>query len=273
LGNVEDFDSCIEKYPPDEVIIALPFEHASTIQKIVSICEARGIHARVAPDVFKIVQPQAQIYDLDGIPLVNARVYPTERVQYLFLKRAFDIVVSLFCLIVLAPLIILIALVIKVTSSGTAIFRQERVGLNGKRFWMYKFRTMRLSVEHESDTRWTRLQDERVTPFGRLLRRTSLDELPQLLNVLKGDMSMVGPRPERPHFVEIFKQEIPDYMVRHYMKCGITGWAQVNGWRGDTSISKRIEFDLYYMQNWALAFDIKILLLTLARGLYHRNAY
>jgi Undecaprenyl-phosphate glucose phosphotransferase len=273
LGNVEDFPGCLEKQSVDEVIIALPFADPDTLRRIVSLCEVRGIHVRIVPDLFNIVKPLAQILNLDGIPLINARVYPSERVEYLFLKRVFDVVLSVLCLIALTPLLVMIGLGIRISSAGPILFRQERIGLNGRRFWMYKFRTMRCGCEQESDTRWTRPQDERVFPLGRFLRRTSLDELPQLLNVLRGNMSMVGPRPERPHFVEIFRREVPDYMIRHYMKCGITGWAQVNGWRGDTSIRKRIEFDLYYMQNWALWFDIKILLLTLARGLYQRNAY
>lgn len=273
LGKIEEFDAMIEKAPPDEVIIALPFENTDKVREIVHSCENKGIHARIAPEIFKTVKPQAQVYNLDGIPLINARVYPTERIDYVFLKRAFDLVFSSSILFILAPLLLLIALGIKLSSRGPIVFKQERIGLNGKKFWMYKFRTMETASSAVSDTRWTGPQDQRVTPLGKFLRRTSVDELPQLLNVFKGDMSMVGPRPERPYFVEIFKREIPDYMLRHYMKCGITGWAQVNGWRGDTSIRKRIEYDLYYMQHWALWFDIKILLLTLARGFYHRNAY
>ena len=227
----------------------------------------------LAPDLFRVVKPQAQVYNLDGIPLINARAYPTERMDYLFLKRAFDLSASTLLLIVLAPFLLLIALAVKWSSPGPVFFRQERVGLNGRKFWICKFRTMAMASRCISDTRWTTAQDERITWVGKFLRRTGLDELPQLLNVFRGDMSMVGPRPERPHFVEIFKREIPDYMLRHYMKSGITGWAQVNGWRGDTSIRKRIECDLYYMQHWALWFDLKIILLTLVRGLYHTNAY
>jgi exopolysaccharide biosynthesis polyprenyl glycosylphosphotransferase len=207
------------------------------------------------------------------VPTEPRKELSLESLDYAFLKRAFDLVFSSSVLVFLSPLLLLIALGVKLSSPGPIVFRQERVGLNGKTFMMYKFRTMRTSSLAVSDTGWTKPQDRRVTPLGRFLRRSSLDELPQLLNVFKGDMSMVGPRPERPHFVEIFKREVPDYMLRHYMKCGITGWAQVNGWRGDTSIRKRIEYDLYYMQHWALWFDIKILFLTLARGLCHRNAY
>jgi lipopolysaccharide/colanic/teichoic acid biosynthesis glycosyltransferase len=205
--------------------------------------------------------------------IIEKHAYPTDRMDYVLLKRAFDLIVASCILLFLFPLLLLIAFGVKLTSRGPAIFKQERVGLNGRKFWMYKFRTMRLSSPEMSNTRWTLPDDERITAVGKLLRRSSLDELPQLLNVLKGDMSMVGPRPERPHFVETFSKEVPHYMQRHYLKCGITGWAQVNGWRGDTSIRRRIEFDLYYLQHWAFWFDIKILLITCLRGLYQRNAY
>lgn len=273
VGRVEDFSKWIEKKTPDEVIIALPSDQTRTIKKLIETCEDKGVHARIALGVLDVAKSHSQVYSLGGIPLVNARIYPTERIDYVFLKRMFDLLVALSLLITLAPVLLLIGLLVKLSSPGPAMFRQERVGLNGKRFSMYKFRTMKATSPGESDTRWTGPQDERVTWVGRFLRKTGFDEVPQLLNVVHGDMSIVGPRPERPHYVEKFKQEIPHYMVRHYMKCGITGWAQVNGWRGDTSIRKRIEYDLYYMQNWAIEFDIKILLLTLTRGFFHRNAY
>jgi putative colanic acid biosynthesis UDP-glucose lipid carrier transferase len=167
---------------------------------------------------------------------------------------------------------LLIALAVKCSSRGPVFFWQQRVGLNGQLLWMVKFRTMRTSAPAVSDRSWTRPRDRRVTPLGRILRQSGLDELPQLVNVLKGDMSLVGPRPERPHFVECFKRQLPDYWKRHTVHCGITGWAQVNGWRGDTSIQKRLEHDLYYVRNWTLAFDLKILGITLARGFRHPNA-
>jgi exopolysaccharide biosynthesis polyprenyl glycosylphosphotransferase len=192
---------------------------------------------------------------------------PTECFDYLIVKRLFDLVFASCLLIILMPFLLLIGLAVKVSSTGPIIFRQQRVGLNGRRFWIYKFRTMETISRHVSDTQWTATQECQVTTVGRYLRRASLDELPQLINVLKGDMSMVGPRPERPYFVEIFKREIPEYMTRHSIKCGMTGWAQINGWRGNTSIGKRIQHDLYYMQHWTLWFDLRILLFTLRGGI------
>jgi exopolysaccharide biosynthesis polyprenyl glycosylphosphotransferase len=195
------------------------------------------------------------------------REYPTDSFDYTVLKRILDLVMSASLLIILAPLLLLIALGVKLSSTGPVIFRQRRVGLNGRMFWIYKFRTMKTRSRDVSDTQWTATDETQVTPTGRYLRRTSLDELPQLINVLKGDMSMVGPRPERPYFVEIFNRDVPQYMKRHIVKCGITGWAQVHGWRGNTSIHKRIEFDLDYVERWTLWSDLRILLLTLWRGI------
>ena len=195
------------------------------------------------------------------------RNIPTECFSYLIVKRLLDLVVASSLLIILTPLLLLLALAVKVSSAGPIMFRQQRVGLNGRRFWIYKLRTMRTLSRHLSDTQWTATHEGQVTHLGRYLRSTGLDELPQLINVLKGEMSLVGPRPERPYFVEIFKQEIPEYMTRYAVKCGMTGWAQVNGWRGNTSIRKRIQHDLYYMQHWTLWFDLKILVLTLSRGI------
>lgn len=186
----------------------------------------------------------------------------TERFAYRFCKRILDLLVSGLVLIVLAPLLALIAAALRLSSSAPVLFKQERVGQSGRRFWIYKFTTMTPSSTDTSDTRWTTSQDERITRLGRILRPMGLDELPQLVNVLRGDMSLVGPRPERPHFVEIFRREIPGYMRRHQLKPGITGWAQVCGWRGDTSIRQRLEHDLYYLQRWTVWFDLKILCLT-----------
>jgi exopolysaccharide biosynthesis polyprenyl glycosylphosphotransferase len=200
------------------------------------------------------------------------RDFPTECFGYLIVKRLFDLVVASALLIVLMPVLLLIGLAVRISSAGPIIFRQERVGLNGQKFWIYKFRTMETISRHVSDTQWTATEENQVTRVGRYLRRTSLDELPQLINVLKGEMSMVGPRPERPYFVEIFKREIPEYMTRHAVKCGLTGWAQVNGWRGNTSIGKRIQHDLFYMQHWTLWFDLKILFLTLRFGILQPEA-
>jgi len=194
------------------------------------------------------------------------RESPTHSFDYVVLKRLLDVVLSASLLIVLAPLLLLIAVGVKMSSAGPVIFRQLRVGLNGRMFWIYKFRTMKTRSRDVSDTQWTATDESQVTPIGRYLRRSSLDELPQLINVLRGDMSMVGPRPERPYFVKIFNRDVPEYMKRHIVKCGITGWAQVNGWRGNTSIHKRTKFDLDYVEHWTFWLDLKILLLTLWRG-------
>ena len=187
----------------------------------------------------------------------------TKRFTYRVLKRILDLLVSVLVLILLAPVLALIAVALKLSSSAPVLFKQQRVGQSGRRFWIYKFTTMTPSSDDTSDTRWSTSQDERVTCLGRILRPAGLDELPQLINVLRGDMSLIGPRPERPHFVEIFRRDIPGYMTRHALKPGITGWAQVCGWRGDTSIRNRVEHDLYYLQHWTLWFDLKILCLTL----------
>jgi len=221
----------------------------------------------------QMIGPESNIRNYAGIPQFNVRDYPSGRIEYLVLKRLFDIVVSLTLLLSLSPLFALIALAIKLSTGGSVFFSQERVGRNGRRFWIYKFRTMISACKLICDTRWSHPQDERITPLGRFLRRTSLDELPQLVNVLLGDMSLVGPRPERPYYVEVFRQKVPRYVLRQSVKCGMTGWAQVNGWRGDTSIHKRLEHDLYYLQNWTFWLDVKILLLTLLRGFNHPNAY
>lgn len=257
----------------DDVILALPPEARALTTQLVDECETQGINVRLVPDLFPLIQSDTQVYDLDGIPLLNVHLYPTEYFGYVVLKRVFDIAVSLAVLIVFSPLYLAVALLIKLTSPGPVFFTQERVGLNGKKFKMVKFRTMHAEGALDSETHWTTSNDQHVTTLGRWLRRSNLDELPQFLNVLRGDMSLVGPRPERPFFIEQFRQEIPRYMLRHYVKCGITGWAQVNGWRGDTSIRERLAHDLYYMRNWALTFDLKILLLTLTRSFFHRNAY
>jgi exopolysaccharide biosynthesis polyprenyl glycosylphosphotransferase len=223
------------------------------------------------PDLFPLIRTDTQIYDLDGIPLVNARLYPTEYFGYVVFKRAFDVCASILVLTLLSPLYLVLGLMVKITSPGPAVFAQERVGLNGRKFRMLKYRTMRQAPALDPDSHWTVRDDRNVTPLGRWLRRSNLDELPQFLNVLKGEISIVGPRPERPFFLKRFREEVPEYMARHYVKSGITGWAQVHGWRGDTPIPERVAHDLYYIRNWAVTLDIKILFLTL-RTFFQRNA-
>lgn len=250
----------------DDVILALPYSANDITARLIAECESQGISVRIVPDLFPLIQTDMRIYELDGIPLVNARLYPAESFGYVVFKRAFDFCFSLAVLVLLSPLYLLIALLVKLTSPGPVFFSQDRVGLNGRKFRMLKFRTMRQAPSLDPDSHWTVRNDPYITPLGHWLRRSNLDELPQFLNVLRGEMSIVGPRPERPFFLEQFRREIPEYMTRHFVKSGITGWAQVNGWRGDTPIPERVAHDLYYIRNWALTFDIKILFLTLLRS-------
>jgi exopolysaccharide biosynthesis polyprenyl glycosylphosphotransferase len=227
----------------------------------------------VVVDLGEGVGIRDRLIDLGGIHMLDLRPTLAESGPYLFEKRIFDIVFSALVVLLTLPVSLLISLVIKLTSRGPIFFVQERVGLNGRLFQMYKFRTMKVGSQEEGDTRWTSSEDPRRTPIGAFLRKTNLDELPQFVNVLKGDMSIVGPRPERPHFVEKFLDEFDRYNFRHTFKAGITGWAQVNGWRGDTSIAKRVEYDLYYLRNWSLTFDLQIITMTLLRIFSSKNAY
>lgn len=273
LGSLDNFPNLLETENIDEVIITLPPSAYSRILTFVRLCNKEGIRVRIVPDVFEIITNRATIEDLDGIPLIGLSDIPLESFGNRFIKRIEDLVVALLGVIIISPLLGLIALITKLTSKGPIIFKQERVGIDKQSFTIYKFRTMFTDAESKTGPVWAKKGDNRCTPFGSFLRKASLDELPQLLNVIKGDMSIVGPRPERPHFVRQFKEEIDGYMQRHYVKTGITGWAQVNGWRGNTSIEKRIEYDTYYIYNWSLNLDIKIMFLTLWKGLAHKNAY
>jgi len=266
---IEEIRNFVRSVRLDDVILALPYSASDITARLIAECESQGISVRIVPDLFPVIQTDMRIYELDGIPLVNARLYPAESFGYVVLKRAFDICFSLAVLVFLSPLYLFIALMVRLTSSGPVFFSQDRVGLNGRKFKMLKFRTMRQVPSLDPDSHWTVRNDPYITPLGHWLRRSNLDELPQFLNVLTGDMSIVGPRPERPFFLEKFRREIPEYMARHFVKSGITGWAQVNGLRGDTPIPERVAHDLYYIRNWALTFDIKILFLTLLRYFSH----
>jgi Undecaprenyl-phosphate glucose phosphotransferase len=257
----------------DDVIIALPASRLSEVQRIAPALEKLYVPTRLVIDLGKGVGIRDRLTDLGDIHMIDLQTTLAETDPYLFQKRIFDVAFSLVILIVMSPIALLIALAIKLTSPGPVLFAQERVGLNGRVFRMFKFRTMRMGSREESDTRWTCPGDPRRTAVGTLLRTTNLDELPQFLNVLKGDMSIVGPRPERPHFVEKFLTQFDSYNSRHMFKVGITGWAQVNGWRGNTSIQKRVEYDLYYLRNWSLTFDLQIMTMTLMRIFNSKNAY
>lgn len=256
----------------DDVVIALQPSRFGEIPMLKSKFEAISVPIRAVLDFGESVTFSESLFAFGSTMMLDLYRTPAESAGYLSIKRSFDILFSALILILASPLTLLIALLIRLTSRGSVFFAQERVGLNGKLFKMYKFRTM-ISANDSCDLRWTVPDDERRTRLGTFLRRTSLDELPQFWNVLRGDMSVVGPRPERPHFVHKFLQEIDLYNTRHYLKVGITGWAQVNGLRGDTSIKERIEYDLYYMRNWSFAFDLHIILLTLLRGFSDANAY
>ena len=230
------------------------------------------VEVKVVPDLLQVIALRARLEDLDGIPMINIHDVPLRGFNTA-LKRATDVALSATALVALAIPMALVALLVRTTSRGPALYRQERMGLDGQSFWVWKFRSMFVDAEERTGPVWARENDPRVTPVGRWLRRLSIDELPQLWNVLSGDMSLVGPRPERPFFVEQFKHKIPQYMLRHRVKAGITGWAQVHGWRGNTSIKKRLQYDLYYIENWSLGLDFKILWMTLRHGLKHNNAY
>jgi len=273
LGKVSELEQVLEEVLIDEVIIALPLNAHDKFGEIIEICDKAGVKALIIPDYFDVLPARPYFDHFAGIPLINVRDVPLDEMRNRMLKRLFDIVFSLLVLILTAPLMLLIAIGVKLSSPGPVIFKQERLGRHRRPFMMYKFRTMRVMKPEESDTGWTVAGDPRTTRFGSLLRKTSLDELPQFWNVLKGDMSVVGPRPERPYYTEIFKDEIPRYMVKHHIRPGITGWAQSNGLRGDTSIEQRIQHDLFYIENWTFLLDLKIIVKTIFNGFINKNAY
>jgi Undecaprenyl-phosphate glucose phosphotransferase len=270
----DQLDEVVDVFHCKELLVALPPEHLGEAKKVLQVVQHLCIPARLVLDLGEGVFLPERIFDYYGIPLLDVRPYPIDSVGYALGKRVFDVVFSFIVLSCGAPLMLLIALLIKLTSRGPVLFTQERVSLNGRRFAMLKFRTMYLQDSSVSNCLHTQRDDQRITPIGRLLRRLSFDELPQFINVLKGDMSVVGPRPELTFFVQKFRHEIPTYMSRHNVKCGITGWAQINGLRGsDTSISHRIQYDLYYLRNWSMALDVKIILLTVVNGIASPQAY
>ncbi|HUZ47376.1 MAG TPA: undecaprenyl-phosphate glucose phosphotransferase [Terriglobia bacterium] len=270
---MEDLETLASRNGIDEVILALPLSRFAEIPALMTRLEPLCVPIRATLDMGEDIFVRERLFDLGGMLMLDLNSTPAESITYFILKRAFDLVFSFAAVVVVGPLMLLIAALVKLTSPGPVLFTQDRVGLNGRIFRIYKFRTMRQSAADESNTRWTTHNDPRRTRLGSFLRATSLDELPQFFNVIGGDMSVVGPRPERPFFVQKFLRDIALYNSRHYLKVGITGWAQVNGWRGDTSIFKRLEYDLYYLRNWSLSFDLQIILLTLLRGLSNRNAY
>lgn len=277
LGTTDDLTSILDRYeeagtPIQYVYITLPFSAMDRIVELSGELSTRLAHVCLVPDLFQLNIVNSRVTDIGGMPVIHM----IDEAPLDFrraVKRVIDVLFSFLFLTIISPLLLVIAIAVKLSSPGPVFYRQERMGLNGQHFNMLKFRSMPVDVENKTGAVWATSGESRATRVGAFLRKTSLDELPQFINVLKGDMSIVGPRPERPVFIDEFKNKVPKYMLRHKMKAGITGWAQVNGWRGNTSIERRIEFDLYYIQNWSLRLDLKIMLMTLWSGFVHENAY
>lgn len=273
VGRIENLKWILPENKLDEIAITLALKDYDHLENIVDLCEKSGVHTKFIPDYNSLVPSHPYTEDLMGLPVINIRYVPLTNTLNWIAKRTVDIVGATLGILISSPIMLLSAIAIRMTSRGPIIFKQERIGLHNRSFQMYKFRTMEMQKPSAEEKAWTVKDDPRVTKIGRFLRRTSLDELPQLFNILMGEMSLVGPRPERPQFVEKFKEEIPRYMVKHQVRPGLTGWAQVNGYRGDTSIRKRIEYDLFYIENWTMGFDVKIMFLTIFKGFINKNAY
>lgn len=273
IGRTENLTVILPQNRLDEIVITLGLAEYHKLEHIVGMCEKSGVHTKFIPDYNNVIPTKPYTEDIQGLPVINIRRVPLHDPLNRFMKRAVDIFGASVALILFSPIMLGTMLAIKISSPGPLIFKQERVGLKNKPFMMYKFRSMVVQTEEEEKKGWTTKNDPRVTKVGKFIRKTSIDELPQLFNVFKGDMSLIGPRPERTQFVEKFKEEIPRYMIKHQVRPGLTGWAQVNGFRGDTSIRGRIDCDLYYVENWTMGLDFKILILTFFKGFVNKNAY
>lgn len=273
IGTISNLHMILEMNVLDEIAITLSIKEYEHLEAIVNDCEKSGVHTKFIPDYNNFIPTIPYIEDLQGLPVINIRHVPLTELHNAYIKRIVDIFGALFGIIVFSPVMIVTAILVKLTDSGPIIYAQERVGLHNKPFKMYKFRSMAVQKPSEEKSKWTTPNDPRVTAVGRFIRKTSIDEMPQFFNILSGNMSLVGPRPERPFYVEKFREEIPHYMIKHQVRPGLTGWAQVNGFRGDTSIQKRIDHDLYYIENWTLGFDFKIMFLTIFKGFINKNAY
>ncbi len=271
VGSYSDLSAYLDRGDIDQVVVALPLDDNNRLDGILSSVADAMVDVRVVPDFHRFIQLGSQVEEFDGLPVVSIVSTPLSGFNRL-LKRSLDLLFGALIFLLALPLLGLIALLIALTSKGPIVFSQERVGLDGSRFKIYKFRTMHVDAEKQGAT-FAVKNDPRTTWLGKILRQLSLDELPQLWNVIRGDMSLVGPRPERPVFIQQFRQHIPKYMLRHKVQAGMTGWAQVHGWRGNTSIEKRIEYDLYYIENWSLGLDLKILGLTVLNSFRDKNAY
>jgi Undecaprenyl-phosphate glucose phosphotransferase len=272
LGTIEEAPEIAARETIDHLYVALPPEQHVQMLELIESTSREMVDVKVVPDLLQVIALRARLEDLDGVPVININDVPLQGLNSA-IKRALDIAISAAALAVLSLPLLIIALLVRATSRGRVFYRQERMGLDGKSFTIVKFRSMFHDAERDTGPVWAREDDPRVTPLGKFLRKSNLDEMPQLWNVLRGDMSIVGPRPERPHFVEQFKHRIPQYMLRHKVKAGLTGWAQVNGWRGNTPLEKRIEYDLYYIENWSVKLDLKIMWLTVVKGFFHKHAY
>ena len=273
VGRISELEHILAQNTIDEIAITLPLAAYAKLDGIVHVCEKSGVHTKFIPDYNNIIHSKPVTEDMDGLPVFNIRNVPLTDPVKATAKRAVDICGALVGIILFSPIMLVVATLIKLTSPGPIIFKQERVGLHNKPFMMYKFRSMVQQTEADEKKGWTVPGDPRVTRVGRFIRKTSIDEFPQFFNVLAGQMSLIGPRPERTQFVEMFKEEIPRYMIKHQVRPGMTGWAQVNGLRGDTSIYERVKYDIWYIENWTMSLDVKILFLTIFKGFVNKNAY
>ncbi|MFO0599182.1 MAG: undecaprenyl-phosphate glucose phosphotransferase [Myxococcaceae bacterium] len=271
VGLFGDLSRALDEHQPDQVILALPLEEQPQLRELMEVLALRTVDVKVVPDLFNYVTLRGGLEEFGGLPIISLQGAPLEGWNRIA-KRVFDLLLSALALLFLSPVMLIVAVLVKLTSRGPVLYAQERMGIDGQLFHMYKFRTMKVDAER-AGAQFATADDPRRTPIGTFLRRFSFDELPQFWNVLTGDMSLVGPRPERPVFIEEFKKQIPRYHLRHMVKSGITGWAQVNGLRGNTSIKDRIDYDLYYIENWSMLFDLKILVRTALGGFLSKNAY
>ncbi len=273
IGSISHLEAFLAKMDLDEIAITLSVSEYEKLEKIVAICEKSGVHTKFIPDYYSYIPTEPYTEDLFGLPVINIRNVPLSNTYNRIIKRIVDIFGAIVALILFSIPMLIVSFLIKLTSPGPIFYSQVRIGKHNKEFKMYKFRSMEIQTDKEEKKAWTTKHDPRVTGIGKFIRKTSIDEFPQFFNVIKGDMSLVGPRPERPFFVGKFKEEIPRYMIKHQVAPGLTGWAQINGYRGDTSIRKRIDHDLYYIENWTLTLDFKIIFLTFFKGFINRNAY
>jgi len=271
IGSIKDLDSIILTNTVDMAIITISARHHDLIENIVNTLEKYGVKAEIVPDFYRYFPAKPYIDMIDDIPVINIRYVPLDNSMNKTLKRISDIFLAIIGIIVTSPILIVTAILVKLTSPGPVIFKQKRVGINRKQFDIYKFRSMKVQEDKFEKYQWSHENDPRKTKFGSFIRKTNIDELPQFFNILKGDMSLIGPRPERPYFVEKFRDEIPKYMIKHHVRPGMTGYAQINGYRGNTSIEKRIDHDIYYVENWDFLLDVKIFFMTFRN--FFKNAY